>query len=146
MAIDTIRRFFAADQYLTSTGVVIEAAGPDWCRCRLDPGPEHLNAGGAVQGGAIYTLADSAFAVASNYAHVVAGDGRLTVSQSAAISYIAAARPGVALTAEACRVGGGRRTSVFRIDVADEAGRPIATMTGNGVTTAAPDRQADAPA
>ncbi|MDR1824919.1 MAG: PaaI family thioesterase [Bifidobacteriaceae bacterium] len=134
MQIEDVRRFFAADKYLTQTGVVIEEAGPDWCRCRLEVGPEHMNAGGAVQGGAIYTLADSAFAVACNYAHLAEGDGKLVVSQSASISYISAGRAGSTLYAEARLVGGGKRTCVFRIDVTDESGRLVATMTGNGFT------------
>ncbi|MDR1710635.1 MAG: PaaI family thioesterase [Propionibacteriaceae bacterium] len=134
MELDDLRSFFSADKYLTSTGVVIEDAGPGWCRCSLQAGPEHLNAGGAVQGGAIYTLADSAFAVACNYAHLAAADGRLTVSQSASISYSSPGRPGTVLYAEARQVSGGKRTCVFRIDVTDDQGKLIATMTGNGFT------------
>ncbi|MDR1799454.1 MAG: PaaI family thioesterase [Bifidobacteriaceae bacterium] len=134
MQIEDIRRHFAADKYLTATGVVIEDAGPDWCRCRLQVTAEHLNAGGVAQGGAIYTLADSAFAVACNYAHLADGTGRLTVSQSAAISYISPGLAGSTLYAEARRVGRGKRTCVFQIDVTDQAGKPVATMTGNGFT------------
>jgi len=132
MDTNEIRQFFQADKYLSMTGVHIEETGPDWCRCSLRIQPVHMNAVGAVQGGAIYTLADSAFAVASNLRHMTERDGKLTVSQSASISYLSAGKAGSTLYAEARKVGGGKRTSVYNIDVTDHDGRLIATMTGNG--------------
>ncbi|MDR1834165.1 MAG: PaaI family thioesterase [Propionibacteriaceae bacterium] len=132
--LQAIREHFAADGFLTQAGVVIEDVGLDWCRCSMRAGPAHTNAAGAVQGGAIFTLADSAFGVASNSRHLAEGDGRLTVAQSSAISYLAAGQPGSTLYAQARRIGGGKRTAVFQIDVTDEAGKLIATMTGNGIT------------
>jgi len=132
MNIDEIRTFFEGDGYLTMTGVMVEDAAVDWCLCSLEVRKEHLNAGGAVQGGAIYTLADSAFAVASNTGHLENDPAHMTVSQSAAISYMSAGRPGKKLFAEARKIGGGKRSPVFRIDVTDEDGRNIAMMTGNG--------------
>jgi acyl-CoA thioesterase len=132
MQLEDIRNHFAADKYLLLTGVVIEDAGPDWCRCSLQIGPQHLNAGGVAQGGSIYTLADSAFGVASNYNHLATQDHCFTVSQSASISYISAVHSGTTLYAEARRIGGGKRTSVFQIDITDEAGKLVAIMTGNG--------------
>jgi acyl-CoA thioesterase len=134
MDINEIRQHFEADKYMLMTGVIIEDAGPDWCRCSLKVQPQHMNAGGAVQGGAIYTLADSAFAVACNMRHLSEGDGKLTVSQSASISYITAGKAGSTLFAEAKKAGGGKRTSVYKIDVTDQDGTIIATMTGNGFT------------
>ncbi|MDR1727150.1 MAG: PaaI family thioesterase [Acidobacteriota bacterium] len=133
MTIDEVRKVFAADKYLTMTGVVIEEAGGDRCRCSMKVLPMHFNAGGAVQGGAIYTLADSAFAVASNIGHLERGEDLLTVSQSASISYLRAGGEGT-LYATAQKVGGGKRSSVFRMEVADADGNIIAIMTGNGCT------------
>ena len=132
MDINEIRQFFQADKFLVMTDVKIEDAARDWCRCSLFVRPVHLNAVGAVQGGAIYTLADSAFAVACNARHLIEGDGKLTVSQSASISYLAAAKAGSTLYAEARRVGGWKRSSVYHIDVTDHEERLIATMIGNG--------------
>jgi len=134
--VETVREIFSADKYLMMTGVVIEEIGEDFCRCSLNAGPEHMNAGGSVQGGAIYTLADSAFAVAANIGHIERGEADvfITVSQSASISYMAAGAANVLLTVEARKVGGGKRAPVFRMDVTDAGGKRIATMTGNGYT------------
>lgn len=56
--------------------------------------PRHLNAAGTVQGGALFTLADFAFAVAAN------AGGVLTVSLQNSISFLRAAKP-ARLTARA---------------------------------------------
>jgi len=132
MNINEIRLFFQSDKYLVTTDVHIDDASLDWCRCSLQVQPFHMNSVGAVQGGAIYTLADSAFAVAANLRHIMEQDGKITVSQSASISYLSAGKAGSTLYAEAHKVGGGKRSSVYRIDVTDQKGRLIATMTGNG--------------
>jgi acyl-CoA thioesterase len=134
ISIEEVRNVFADDRYLTATGVVIDEADFEYCVCSLVAAGDHMNAGGAVQGGAIYTLADSAFAVASNYRHLSENDGFITVSQSASISYLTAGVNGETMTATARKVGGGKRTPVFRIDVHGSDGRIIATMTGNGYT------------
>ena len=133
MTIDEIRKIFAADRYLTMTGVNIEEAGDDRCRCSMKVQSLHFNAGGVVQGGAIYTLADSAFAVASNIGHLERGEALMTVSQSASISYMKAGTDGI-LYATAQRIGGGKRMPVFRMDVTDATGNLLAVMTGNGCT------------
>ena len=132
MDINETRLFFQSDKYLVTTDVHIDDARADWCRCSLQVQPLHMNSVGAVQGGAIYTLADSAFAVASNLRHMTERDGKITVSQSASISYLSAGKAGSTLYAEAHKVGGGKRSSVYRIDVTDQEGRMVATMTGNG--------------
>ena len=132
MNIDEIRQFFQSDKYLVLTDVHIEDARLEWCRCSLKVQPFHMNSAGAVQGGALYTLADSAFAVAANLRHMTEHDNRITVSQSASISYISAGKSGSTLYAEAHKVGGGKRSSVYRVDITDREGLLIATMTCNG--------------
>ncbi|MDR0853847.1 MAG: hotdog fold thioesterase [Clostridiales Family XIII bacterium] len=132
ISIEDVRDVFADDKYLVGTGVVIEEAGFEYCKCSLIASDDHMNAGGAVQGGAIYTLADSAFAVASNFRHLSENDGFITVSQSASISYLTAGKNGEKLLAIADKIGGGKRTPVYCIDVYGEDDRLVATMIGNG--------------
>lgn len=140
MTIEEIREIFAGDKYLTMTGVIIEEAGDDRSRCSMEVQPLHFNAAGTVQGGAIYTLADSAFAVAANIGHIKSGEEFITVSQSASISYMKAGTGGT-LYATAWKVGGGKRSPVFRVDITDDEKNIIATMTGNGCTI--PRKQID---
>ena len=68
---------------------------------------------GAVMGGVYFTLADFAFAVASNWQEIG------TVSLNSEIAYLGTAK-GDRLTAEALCVKNGRTTSYYRIEVRDE--------------------------
>lgn len=65
--LDEIREFFAKDRFATENGAVIEAVGKNTATVGMKIEPRHRNAAGIVMGGAIFTLADFAFAVASNH-------------------------------------------------------------------------------
>ena len=58
--------FFGNDNYAALTGIEIIEAKEGYCKAQLKITKKHLNAVNVVQGGAIFTLADFAFAVASN--------------------------------------------------------------------------------
>ena len=133
MDIEYVREFFKKDRYLVHTDVVIEEIGEDYCICSMEVQPLHLNASDVVQGGAIYTLADSAFAVSANVGHLERGEDLVTVNQAATITYLKAVAGGK-LYAEGRKIGGGNKTSLYRMDVTDEEGQLIATMNGNAYT------------
>ncbi len=127
--LEEIRRRFAADRYACeTTGVEIVEARPGEAVCRFQAGEEHLNANGVPQGGAIFTLADFAFAIAANgFAE------EITVSRQADITFLAPAK-GRVLTAVARCIKGGRRTCLYQVDVTDELGTAVAFVTVNGFT------------
>ena len=133
MDIEKIRCFFTKDRYLMLTGVRIEAADEGYAVCKMEIEEKQRNAGGVVQGGATYTLADSAFAVACNAGFIQREERRIAVSQSASISYM---RPpaGTLLIATAQKISGGNRTGVYTIRVTDELGTEVAIMIGNACT------------
>ena len=80
-------------------------------------------------GGAIFTLADFAFAALTN------GRGRLTVAQQVSINYLAAPK-GSRLTATARYRRDGRTSCVVVVDVADDTGRDVAQFVGLGFKVA----------
>ena len=124
--LERARREFAGDIYATeTTGIIVEAAGRDYAKCSLETGPQHMNAAGAVMGGAIFTLADFTFAVAAN------SEEMNTVSLTSSITYLSAARGGK-LTAEANCVRSGRNTCHFIVTVTDSEGRVIASVSTTG--------------
>jgi acyl-CoA thioesterase len=133
MDIEKIRAFFARDRFAANAGVVIDAVTEDEVRCSMTITPDHLNAGGGVHGGAIFTLADLAFAVHSNLRLLRGEAAGITVGQSNSISYLAAAR-GKRLIARSTCLSSGRNVSVFRVEVRDELGTFVADMRGNGFT------------
>lgn len=121
------RARFAGDRYATeTTGCEIMAVAPGYARCRMTITPTHRNALGIVMGGAVFTLADFTFAVASNTGFPD------TVSVDASIHYLAAAR-GDCLTAESIAEKNGRRSCVYRIVITDDTGRHVADVTVTGM-------------
>ena len=63
---EDLKRFFKRDRFAEFLGIELLEAGEGYARSRMQIGEEHLNGIGTVHGGAIFTLADFTFAVASN--------------------------------------------------------------------------------
>lgn len=125
MSLEDIRQRFAADRFAAHSGIVIEEAREGYARCSMPLEPYHLNALGSVQGGALFTLGDFAFAVASCCGQQKA------VSLSNTISYMKPAK-GQTIIAQAQIITSGRRACFYDVRLTDELGTPIATMTVNG--------------
>ena len=123
--LEKVRKRFENDRFATDNGAVIEAVGEGYARCVMSLDEHHYNAVGSVMGGAIFTLADFAFAVASNW------NKKPCVSLTAQITYLGRAK-GKKLIAEAEKVKEGRRTCYYLIEVADELGNKVAHVTSNG--------------
>ncbi|MDR2093221.1 MAG: PaaI family thioesterase [Azoarcus sp.] len=134
--LERIRAFFANDRFAANAGIVIDSVTENEVRCSMPITEAHLNAVGTVQGGAIFTLADLAFAVHSNLPHLCGEKPGVTVGQSNSISYLAAAR-GTRLMARSVCLSRGRNVSVFRIEVHDDQGNFVADVRGNGFSKAA---------
>ena len=58
--------FFKKDRFAANAGAELLEIKEGYGRARMLITPEHLNGGGVCQGGAIFTLADLAFAAAVN--------------------------------------------------------------------------------
>ena len=89
-----LKDFFLHDEFARQNGIEIVDISDGYARTRVQIEPRHLNAGGSVQGGVLFTLADLAFAAATN------SHGTLTVTSSASITFVRGASAGV-ITAEA---------------------------------------------
>ena len=128
-ALEEIRKRFQADRFAVElTGAEIKEAEPGRAVCTLALRPEHLNANRVPMGGAVFTLADFAFAVAANaFAKAV------TVSQHVSITFLSPAR-GRVLSAEAQCLKAGRSTCLYEVRVTDELGVFVAQATVNGFT------------
>lgn len=123
MDTETARKFFANDRYAELTGVRIEEAGSGFCKTSLKIEKKHLNAANVVQGGAIFTLADLAFAIASN------SHGQLALAINVNISYLSSASTGT-LYATATEVNEPNRLGAYDVMVTDERQRVIARFNG----------------
>jgi len=126
MNLSEIRAFFQKDLFATEVcGIEVDEITPTGAKLHMPITDRHLNSNGTVQGGAIFTLCDTAFSAAAN-----AGD-RLTVSRSADITYVKPGK-GPCLYAEAEQLSRGKSTCLYRVSVYDEQRALVAYMTGNG--------------
>lgn len=126
-ALEEIRSRFRNDHFATdATGIVIDSAEPGKAVCSLTLEERHMNGNHVPMGGAIFTLADLACAVAANgYSE------KITVSQQASITFLSPAK-GKRLIAEASCLKSGCTTALYTVDVRDELGTYVAYATVNG--------------
>lgn len=123
--LEDARAYFRGDRFALENGMVLDELGDGFSVCSMEIDGRHRNAEGNVMGGAIFTLADFAFAAAANNRH------RLTVAQTAAVSYLSGSRGG-RLTARAVCKKDGKSSCVYNIDVMDDQGREIAQIVTTG--------------
>ncbi len=120
---DDLIGFFKNDRFASLTGVETIEAGIGYCKCKLHVSEKHLNAANVVQGGAIFTLADFAFAVASN------SHGQLALAVQVSIVFLKSVGSGI-LYAEARELADPKRLGCYEVKVSDEAGDLVAQFNG----------------
>ena len=126
--IEDARAYFQGDRFALENGVVLEELGDGYSVCSLTLSEHNRNANDSVMGGAIFTLADFAFAAAANNRH------RPTVTQQVSMNYLSGSR-GSRLIARAICKKDGRSSCVYNIDVVDDLGRDIAQVVETGYKT-----------
>ena len=127
--LEEIRNRFKNDRFATNaTGIVIDSAEPGKSVCSLTLEDRHMNDNNVPMGGAIFTLADFACAVAANG---YSGRETVTVSQNVSITYLAPAK-GTRLIAEAWCLRSGKTTALYAVDVRDELDTYVAHAAVNG--------------
>ena len=122
--IEEVRELFAGDRFATEACKcrVVEAAR-GYSVCEFDIEDLHRNAMGNIMGGAIFTLADFAQAVASNIGE------EPTIGVSNSIQFFKATK-GSKLIATCHTEKNGRGLGFYTVDITDDLGAPIAKMTG----------------
>jgi len=127
MSLEEIRAVFSRDRFATEAGMTVEEARAGYSRCQMILNDHHKNAMGGVMGGVHFTLADLAFAVASNLG------GRPTVAVHSSIQYLSAVR-GETLVAEARCKKDGRSLCFYEVEVSsEERVCAIVSITGSHV-------------
>ena len=119
--IDYLNRY---DRFAAGAGVRLVEIGDGYARAQMTVTEAHVNGGNVCQGGAIFTLADLAFAAAVN------SGGLMTVGTSNSITYLRSARIGDVLTAEA-RQEDHHKMPFCEIRVTNQDGLLVCVMTGS---------------
>jgi len=113
--------YFGKDQFATGNGIELVEIEPGRAVARMTIEPRHYNAVGSVMGGALFTLADFAFAAASN------SHGTVAVATDCSISFLRPALKGT-LTAEARELSRGRTLAHYDVMIRDDQERLIAVF------------------
>lgn len=113
----------ANDQFAARNDIELTEVAPGCAKAKMTLHPHHLNGVGTVHGGAIFTLADFAFAAASN------SHGTVAVAINVSISFLKAAKTG-ALWAEAKEVSKNFKLGSYTVEVKDDAGDLVAVFQG----------------
>lgn len=119
-----IKTFFSEhDLFARHAGIKLLEVEPGMARARMKIEPYHFNAAKTVHGGAIFTLADFAFAVASN------SHGTMAMGINTSISYVKAVLGGT-LYAEAEEQSRNSKLATYTVNVTDDSGDLVALFQG----------------
>ena len=119
----TIQEFVEQDTFAQHLGIELLEASAGYAKVQLTITEKHLNGLHTVHGGVIFTLADVAFAIASN-AH-----GPVAMAINAHISYIKAVTEGT-LIAEARETSLNPKLATYTVLVSNDQGNAIAIFQG----------------
>lgn len=102
-------------------GISLMDLQPGFARVEMRFTEDMENMFGMAHGGAIFSLMDAAFEVASN------SHGTMAVALSMNINYLASPTKGAKLTAEATEINKTKRTAAYDIRATDNQGKLLAT-------------------
>ena len=117
------KEYFRRDQFAARSNIELLEAANGHAKARMTLQPFHWNGLDSAHGGAIFTLADFAFAAASN------SHGTVAVAIDANITFMKAAATGT-LYAEAREVARNFKLGSYSVEVRDEQGDLIAQFQG----------------
>ena len=126
-SIDTqaLKDFFLHDEFARQNGIEIVEIAEGYARTQVRIEPRHLNAEGHVQGGVLFTLADLAFAAATN------SHGTLTVTSTANITFVRGAT-GSLISAQAQKLVNHHHLPFCEVRIIDDSGNLLAIFTASG--------------
>jgi len=114
---------FAKDEFAKNCGIAIIDATPGCATVQMEITEKHLNSVGVLHGGALFTMADFAFAVASNTR------GKVALAIEGEISYFKGVNSGV-LTAVAREIFLHEKLGTYSVDIFNEKKELIANFKG----------------
>ena len=117
------KNFLHNDKFALHAGIELLEVTSGGSKVKMAVQPFHINGVGLVHGGALFTLADFAFAAAANSHEEVA------VAINASISYLKAVKSGT-LYAEAEEISNSRKISVYSIKITDEQNKLVSMFQG----------------
>jgi acyl-CoA thioesterase len=119
-----LEQFFSTeDRFARHSGIELVEVGVGWAKARMKIEQFHFNIARTVHGGAIFTLADFAFAVASN------SHGTLAMGINTSVSFVKTALAGT-LYADARELSRNAKLATYSVMITDDAGDTVAIFQG----------------
>jgi acyl-CoA thioesterase len=115
---------YGRDRASQSLGMSVTTVRPGFAQVTMAVRPDMVNGHGLCHGGLIFALGDSAFAFACNTYD------EATVGAAASIDFLASARAGDTLTAEARELWRTRRNGLYEIVIFNGHGERLALLRG----------------
>lgn len=122
---NTLKDMLSNDRFAAEAGVELVDIRKGYAKARMLVTERHLNAGGICQGGALFTLADLAFAAVAN------SGMQLTLSLNANITFLRSVSSGY-IFAEAVETFNHAKIPFVEVRISDENGNLIAVFTSSG--------------
>jgi len=119
-----LKEFFKRDRYAQLSDIELLEVNEGKAVTRMQISQKHLNGVDTAQGGAIFTLADLAFAGACN------SHGTVAVAVNVNISFLKAVFDGDTLTATAREVSCSKRLSNVTVEVTNQKGDLVSLFQG----------------
>ncbi|NPE27744.1 PaaI family thioesterase [Methanococcoides sp. SA1] len=120
---EKIKEFFKMDKFAEHVDIELMEVSEGHAKAKMDIHEHHLNGVGIVQGGAIFTLADFAFAAAAN------SHGTVAVAINANISFVTSTKSGT-LYAQANENSKNPKIATYTVDITNAEGNSIAIFQG----------------
>jgi LAO/AO transport system ATPase/phenylacetic acid degradation protein PaaD len=130
-ALPSVHDLFARDPFARATGIEFVTAASGTATVRMRVESRHLNFNGRCHGGVIFTLADTAFGLASNSHRVIAA------GINAHATFQVAVELGDELVARATEVSRGGKLAVYAVEVT-RRDTIVSTFTGSVYVTNRP--------
>ncbi|MBK8347560.1 MAG: hotdog fold thioesterase [Saprospiraceae bacterium] len=118
------RLMYENDAFSKWMNLRIDDVGPGRCTVSMEIRPEMLNGFKICHGGVTFSIADSAFAFASN------SHGIQAVSIETSISHIKMVHPGDIITATATEQSLSQKLAIYHVDLTNQLGEKVALFKG----------------
>jgi len=118
---NAIFKKFTAEPFAGKLGLKLVEMNDGYARVDMVFTADMENMFGMAHGGAIFSLMDAAFEVASN------SHGTMAVALSMNINYLASPAAGATLTAQAKEINRTKRTAAYEIRATDDSGNLLAS-------------------
>jgi len=124
MNFSKLKDFFSReDKFAKHCGIRIVSVEPGRAVAQLQVQEHHMNGARVVQGGALFTLADFAFALASN------SRDKLSLAINTSMSFVKGVKSGC-VTAEAIELADGPKLASYQVTLRDDEGEIVALFQG----------------